>query len=376
MRVLHAFKDAYPPTRGGVELHVHEITRSLEGFSFSVLTSSRSRERRVHDRQGVRFVETPEQCRVSSAPVTWSWRRELRDSDADLFHFHMPNPVGELALLASSVTTPVVASYHADPVRSPGLAHVYSPLQQRFLTRADRILVASPMLADTAPLRPHRDRVSVVPYGFDPARWQPSAEEVDALRRRHPGPIVLFVGRLVWYKGLDVLLEAMRSVDATLVVAGDGPKRAELEAQAHRSGLGPRAAFVGPLSDHERAAYYRAADVFAVPSTSRAEAFCLALLEAMAYGTPAVSTEVGTATSWVNVSGQTGVVVPPGDTSALATALNELLADDARRRELGEAAAARAHSRFPLQAMVDRLSAVYLSTTAPRTGRTQLAGRV
>lgn len=329
----------------------------------------------MHEHLGVRFVETAERCRVSSAPVTWSWPRELRDSDADIFHFHMPNPVGELALLASSVTTPVVASYHADPVRSPRLAHLYSPLQQRFLARADRILVASPMLAATPPLRHHRDRVHVVPYGFDPGRWQPSAAEVEEVRRRHPGPLVLFVGRLVWYKGVDVLLEAMRSVDATLVVAGDGPKRAELETQVHRAGLGSRVSFVGTLSDNQRAAYYRAADVFVVPSTSRAEAFCLALLEAMAYGTPAVSTEVGTATSWVNVSGRTGVVVPPGDARALAGAVTDLLADEPRRRQLGEAAAARARSRFPLQAMVDRLADVYLSTAARRQGRGELAGR-
>jgi rhamnosyl/mannosyltransferase len=362
--VLHAFKDAYPPTRGGVELHVHDITRSLDGFSFSVLTSSRSSSRRVHEHLGVRFVETPERWRVSSAPVTSSWWRELRQSDADLLHFHMPNPVGELALLASAVDTPLVASYHADPVRSPGLGHLYSPVQQRFLARADRILVGSPMLASTPPLRPHQDRVHVVPYGFDPHRWQPSSEEVEEIRRRHPGPIVLFVGRLVWYKGVDVLLDAMRSLEGTLVVVGEGPKRAELEARAQRDGMGSRVAFVGAVSDQRRASYYRAADVFVAPSTSRAEAFCLALLEAMAYGTPAVSTALGTATSWVNVSGETGVVVPPGDAGALARALAVLLADDARRRELGEAAAERARTRFTLQAMLDAVAHVYASTAA------------
>jgi glycosyltransferase involved in cell wall biosynthesis len=381
VKVLHAFKDAYPPTRGGVELHVHDITRSLDGFSFSVLTSSRSTSRRVHERLGVRFVETPERCRVSSAPVSPSWRKELRDSDVDLFHFHMPNPVGELALLASGVSTPLVASYHADPVRSPGLAHLYSPVQQRFLARADRILVASPMLAATPPLLHHRDRLQVVPYGFDPDRWDPSPGEIAEIRRRHPGPIVLFLGRLVWYKGVDLLIDAMRSVEGTLVVVGDGPKRAELEARAQRAGLGSRVVFPGAVSDRRRAAYYRAADVFVVPSTSRAEAFCLALLEAMAYGTPAISTEVGTATSWVNVAGETGMVVPPGDARALAGALDRLLGDEPMRQRFAEAAAARARSRFTLQAMLEAVTEVYLSTAsgprahAEKTPAPSLPGR-
>jgi rhamnosyl/mannosyltransferase len=356
-----------------VELHVHDITRSLDGFSFSVLSSARSRSRRVHEHLGVRYVETPERCRVSSAPMSSSWWKELRDSDADLFHFHMPNPVGEMALLASAVPTPVVASYHADPVRSPGLTHLYSPIQQRFLARADRILVASPMLAATPALLHHRDRVQVVPYGFDPDRWQPSAEEVDEIRRRHPGPIVLFLGRLVWYKGVDVLLDAMRSVEGTLVIVGDGPKRGELEAQAQRTGLESTVVFAGEVSDHRRAAYYLAADVLVVPSTSRAEAFCLALLEAMAYGLPAISTDVGTATSWVNVAGETGMVVPPGDARALAGALDDLLGDDARRRRFGEAAAARARSRFDLRAMLDAIADVYVSTWTRRRPQSPLS---
>ena len=376
MRVLHAFKDAYPPTRGGVELHVDEVARSLDGFSFSVLTSSRSRARTVREHQGVRIVEAPEACRVRSAPVTPSWRGELRHSDADLFHFHMPNPVGELALLASGATTPLVASYHADPVRAPGLAHLYAPLQQRFLARADQIVVGSPMLADTPALSPHRDRVRVIPYGFDPGRWQPTDAEVAIVRRRHRAPLVLFLGRLVWYKGVDVLIDAMRTVEGTLLVVGDGPKRAELEAQARRIGLSSRVAFIGEVSDHERAAYYRAADVFVVPSTSRAEAFCLALLEAMAYGTPAISTEVGTATSWVNVAGETGLVVPPADARAVSDALSWLLADEQRRRALGEAAAARAGAHFTSRAMLEALAEVYAetATAAPPAVRRERPG--
>ena len=87
----------------------------------------------------------------------------------------------------------------------------------------------------------------------------------------------------------------------------------------------------------------------------------------MAYGTPAISTEVGTATSWVNVAGETGLVVPPADARALSDALSWLLADEQRRRALGEAAAARASAHFTSRAMLEALAEVYTETaTAAR----------
>ena len=117
--------------------------------------------------------------------------------------------------------------------------------------------------------------------------------------------------------------------------------------------------FVGNVTDAERSAYQRAAEVFVLPSVSRAESFGIAMLEAMSYGTPAVSTEVGTATSWVNRHGETGLVVPPRDAAALTDAIETLLGDDGLRFELGAAAAQRARRDFSKRVMLDRLAGVY-----------------
>jgi glycosyltransferase involved in cell wall biosynthesis len=372
--VLHVFKDVSPPTPGGVEQHVEDVTHSLGGHRFTVLTAARSRHRTVADDRGVRIVRAPEYGRVWSTPLTPSWRAELRDTPADLLHVHLPNPLAELAYLAAPAPPPMVASYHADVLRYPTLARLHDPVQQRFLARAARVLVGSPALARSPALAAHSDRVAVVPYGVDPAEWTASESAVAAIRRRHPGPIVLFLGRLVWYKGVDVLLRSMATVDGTLLVVGDGPERGRLSRLAATIGL-RRVSFVGAVAGHQRAAHYRAADVFVVPSVSPAESFAIALLEAMACGTPVVSTDLGTGTSWVNVHGDTGMVVPPRDPAALTQALVHLLGDPGLRRELGAAARRRVEAHFSKSAMLDKLGAIYASvlgrspaTIAARSG--------
>jgi rhamnosyl/mannosyltransferase len=359
VRVVHVFKDAFPPTYGGVEQHVWDVTRSLgDGFESEVLTSSRS-WRRVDERvDGVRFLRVPEYGRMVSTPVTPSWWGEIRRSRPAAFHFHLPVPLAELVALARWPATPVVASWYADVARNPRLARGYATVQRRFLSRVDRIVVSSQVLADRAPgLAAHRDRVVVVPFGVDPAEWPADRRRVQELRRAARGPLVLFLGRLVRYKGVEVLVEAMRDVDATLLVVGDGPERRALE----RAAAGSRVRFVGSVTNEERSAYYRAADVFVLPAVSRAETFGIAMLEAMSFGTPAISTELGTGTSWVNVAGDTGLVVPPADATALRAAITTVLGDHRMRAAMGEAAADRARRRFSKPEMLDRLAEVYRS---------------
>ena len=363
MNVLHVFKDVFPPTYGGVEQHIWDVARSLAPEIHStVLTSSRSPRRAVQDVEGVRIVRAPEYGRLFSTPLTPSWFSELRRSRDDLLHVHTPNPFGELGAVGDRRRRPVVASYHADVVRNPRAALAYGRVQAAFLRRADAIVVGSPTLAETTTaLLPHRDRVVVIPYGVDPDDWPAVPARVERVRERYDPPIVLLVGRLVHYKGVDVLIDAMRSVDASLVVVGDGPHRQALERAAAERRLGRRASFVGNVTNEERSAYYQAASVFVLPAVSRAESFGIAMLEAMSHGTPVVSTEVGTGTSWVNVAGETGLVVPPRDPAALAHAITTLHVDDQQRLRFGAAAGRRARECFSKRAMLDQLARLYRS---------------
>src|SRR5262249_13039827 len=160
-------------------------------------------------------------------------------------------------------------------------------------------------------LRRYAAKCEVVPLGIDASRFaQADERQVAALRERYGAPLLLFVGRLRYYKGLHVLLEALPSVRANLLIAGDGPEREHLEALL---GVAGRVHFLGDTPDEDLPALYRAAEVFVLPSHLRAEAVGLVQLEALASGVPCVCAELGTGTSYANRHGETGLVVPPGN---------------------------------------------------------------
>ena len=160
-------------------------------------------------------------------------------------------------------------------------------------------------------------------------------------RRIGTGPRVLFIGRLVPYKGVDVLLRAMARVDATAWVVGDGPLRQALEGEAAGLGLADRVRFLGSLPDAEVVAHLHACDVFVLPSVTHAETFGMVQLEAMTCGKPVVSTNLRSGVPWVNRHEETGLVVEPGDAEGLADALDA----PAQRRGPARAAWARPDER-------------------------------
>jgi len=172
-------------------------------------------------------------------------------------------------------------------------------------------------------------------------------------------PLLLFVGRLRYYKGLDTLIQALPNLRAQLVVVGIGPMAAEWKALAERVGVAGQIAWLGEAPDADLPVLYHLADLFVLPASHSSEAFGLVQVEAMAAGVPSVCTELGTGTSYVNQDGVTGRVVPPRDPSALAAAINDLLADPARRAAMSASARARVAAEFDLGVMVGRVLALY-----------------
>jgi rhamnosyl/mannosyltransferase len=209
----------------------------------------------------------------------------------------------------------------------------------------------------------------VVPLGISCERL--SAEdrkEGDRIRAEYPDrPIILFVGRFRWYKGLNILLEAMDEVDATLLVVGSGTTAQVKETRRIAAGLRhpDRVRFLGTVSRLEP--ILAAGDLFCLPSTHRAEAFGYVLLEAFRAGLPAVTTELGTGTSYVNQDGVTGYVASPQDPKALADALNKAVTDQVHLRDLGIAARKRVEKEFGLEKMVEDILESY-SSTSPASG--------
>jgi glycosyltransferase involved in cell wall biosynthesis len=365
MRVLHVGK-FYPPHHGGMESHVQTLCGELRAeVDVQVLVSSDGRQTVRETVDGVPVTRIGTVASFASASINPGMARAIREADADVVHFHHPNPTGVLSYLASGRRGPLVVTYHSDIVRQRVLGAAFSPVLHRFLRGAHAILASSPDYVASSPvLRTHAARVRIVPFGIRAeafAAADPGA--VAALRARHGPRLVLGVGRLVYYKGFDYLVRAMRTVDGRLVLLGDGPLRGALQGLAAELGVADRVAFPGSVP--ELAPWYHAADVFALPAVARSEAFGLVQLEAMAAGTPVVNTRLDSGVPFVSRDGETGITVPPADADALAAALSRLLDDAALRGRYGEAARERVRREFSLEQMVARTLAVYREAVSP-----------
>ncbi len=312
---------------------------------------------------GVRVTRVATFGQAGSVPVAPAFAAHLRRARADVMILHEPNPWALLSLAVARPRIPLAIWFHSDVVR-PWLQYrvFYAPLARPAYDRAVRFVVSSPALGGTsAALAPYRGRIAVIPFGIDAAAWEAddaTRERAAALRSAARRPIVLFVGRLVPYKGIDVLLAATAPLAVRLVIAGDGPMAGSWKRLAAANAARADVEFTGPLTDGEVKARLHSADVLVLPSITSAEAFGVVQLEAMATGTPVVSTAVASGVSWVNRHEETGLVVPPGDPLSLRLALERLLSDSSLRSRFGAAGIARVGSEFSLPALADRLVAL------------------
>lgn len=369
MQILHVYK-AYHPVLGGIENHVKLVAeaQAAAGHEVTVLATASSLRTEIDEIGGARVIKAGRWLEVASTPLSPMLVLRLLKEHPDITHLHFPYPPAEVGQSLVMRQRPTVLSYHSDIVRQRGLLRLYRPLMMHTLQRVGRILVSSPNYLESSEiLAKVRSRCTVIPYGIDQTRFRdvPIAA-VQAVRRRiGAGPIVLFVGVLRYYKGLRYLIDAMPRVPARLVIVGDGPEGQALRSQIAELGLTDKIIFAGRVADADLPAYYHAADLFCLPASERSEAFGLVQVEALSAGLPIVSTELGTGTSYVNQDDQSGLVVRPKDSKALAEALQQILGDDHLRQRLSTGALRRAEA-FTAERMLREIETVYQELLAAR----------
>jgi rhamnosyl/mannosyltransferase len=368
LKVLHVYKDFYPPVKGGIECHINLLARGLKtkGVEVEVLvsnTSNRFEQSLYHD---ITVSKAPQWGRLVSAPITPTFFRYLKErcQSTDIVHFHYPNPTAELSYLLANSKKKLVVSYHSDIVRQAKLGLLYTPFRKMFLTACDRIIASSGnYIKSSSVLQAYAHKCTVIPYGIDTDRFNTfwANEESKSIRSRYgKEPILLFVGRFRYYKGLHVLISAMKKVEARLLLIGTGPEEKRLRKMVQKEQLEKRIDFLGDLPDEDVDAFYNACDIFILPSHLRSEAFGIVQIEAMCCQKPVICTELGTGTSYANIDNKTGITVPPDDVSALTDAINSLLHNPQKREEMGACGAHRVRKLFSAEKMVDQTLNVYL----------------
>ncbi len=365
MRVLQLGKYYYP-YMGGIETHLDVLSRGLNrDVDLHAVVFNTGTQTVRENVDGVKVTRCGEFARLASNSISMAMIGELSRQCFDILHFHAPNPAAAAAYLAArkACSHRLIITHHSDIVRQTRLKPLVRPLMRLVMERADAIIATSPQyLESSVELRPYIKKCVVIPYGVDLERLRTATDELGtaaALRGSISGPIILAVGRLIYYKGFDVAIRAMEQVQGTLLVVGDGPLRQQLEALAHRLGVAERVRFVGAVHNHALLPYYQASDIFLLPSVARSEAFGIVQLEAMACGLPVINTQLDSGVPYVSRHMETGLTVPAGDARALGAAIRRLLEREDDRKHFSANARLRVEQEFSAVTMARRHLELY-----------------
>jgi len=296
--------------------------------------------------------------------------QRLRDN-ADICVLHAPFPLADLVLaFRFRRNLPLLVYWHSDIItqeRFRWIVGPFIPFIRRTLDRARAIIVSNEaVIYEGSFLERWKNKTIVLPFSVDVEKFSVNPDDelaVEAIRLQYPR-LVVACGRLVAYKGFDVLIDAARAINGHIVIIGEGTERGALEAQIKRSGVADRVHLIGSVKDQELAHYFRAASVFALPSVTVAETFGIVQIEAMAAGCAVVNTNLKTAVPGVARHGREGLTVPVGDAQALARAINTLLDDEKLCRSLADAGLERVKTEFNAELFDARVSDLLLSVAS------------
>jgi rhamnosyl/mannosyltransferase len=347
---------------GGIEIHLRDLVRhQAQSCSIKVIVANDG-VRTVRERiDGAVVLRLGCFGNIKSMPICPSLPWHLAQAKTDLIHMHMPNPAAAFAYIVNRCRIPLVLTHHSDTIGRANIRWLSDPFVQQAMRRASRIIVTTRRYAETSPeLKSHLDKIEVVPCGIDPSKYEHAdSAAVQKIRSRYGPRFVVAIGRLVPFKGLDFLIRAIKGVPGNLLIAGDGPLRGQLEALAEKHRVSRQVFFAGKVDNSQIVDYLSAADIFVMPSVSRAESFGIVQLEAMASGLPVINTSIDSGVPEISIDGQTGLTVRPGDVPALSEAVRFLLDNDAIRRQFGKAARARVRTQYSASLMYTRTMRVY-----------------
>ncbi|MFS3556606.1 glycosyltransferase family 4 protein [Citrobacter braakii] len=347
LKVLHFYKTYYPDTFGGIEQVIYQLSESGSKYGVESIVLSLSSRGNIDDmRIGVqRVFYSKTSFEVASTPFSLSCIKKFKElaRQADIIHYHYPFPFMDMLHFLCRVNKPTVVSYHSDIVKQKFFSRLYSPLMNRFLSSVDCIVAASPNYAKTSPvLQRFESKVKIIPYGLDERSYpKVNEEKMKYWQGRFGNKFFLFVGAFRYYKGLHTLLEAVHGTTFPVVIVGGGGIENEIRAKAKALNLS-NVHFVGSLPDEDKATLLQLCYAIVFPSHLRSEAFGITLLEGAMYGKPLISCEIGTGTSFINLDGYSGFVIPPNNHLRLREVMHELYSNS----ELANLYGANAYARF------------------------------
>ncbi len=341
MKILIVSK-YFKPFKGGIETVVYENARYLvqKGHEVTVIASEHIKGLKKEEMiEGIKVVRSKTLFNLSAAPISPGMFLKILKREFDIGQLHAPNPFNNtLAVIAFLLKRkPWVVTYHSDVIGRKGvfglLFKIYKDLIQIpvVLGKARQVMPTSPQyikISDTLPLI-DKNKITIIPNGVDLSKFK-------LKKKKRKEKEVFYVGRLIYYKGIDVLIKAMKKViheipDAHLSIGGSGELRKELEDLVKKEGLERSISFLGRISNEEMEKRFNESTVFVLPSVHRSEAFGIVILEAMAAGCPVITTDIS---GTVYAAGNAGIVVKNKSVEELADAIVKVLKNKKLQEEM------------------------------------------
>lgn len=361
LKILEVNK-AYYPHVGGIESLVKQYAEDFSRKSdLIVLVCRDGRGKTINEKiSGAKIIRSGSFGTYFSCPLSISFIRNFRRlaEKSDIIHINTPFPLADLAVLLSGYKGRIVISWHSDVVKQKKLLFFYKPIMMKFLKRADLILTATQGHIDSSPyISKFREKCRVIPYGIN-IREYLNIQRKPILTEKlidKSAVKVFFTGRLVYYKGVEILLKAFRNVhNCELFIAGTGTLETSLKEYAGSHNM-DNVHFMGFLPDNDLKCAFADCDIFVLPSVANSEAFGIVQLEAMVYSKPVINTSLPTGVPHVSVDGVSGITVEPSSPIQLANAINMLAGDKNLREAYGKNAFRRVHDIFDSGKILDEV---------------------
>lgn len=368
MQIVQTNK-AYYPKVGGIETTITTLSEglvknyntSVTALVFNEKKSLRSSEKTI---KGVNVKYLSNYGSFSSLPISFSYFNSILKLRGDILHIHEPFPWADLALhILPSIRknfSKIIISWHSDIIRQKWVLSIYKKYIFNLLNLADKIIVSNSNLIENSSFLPnYKTKCAVIPIGTD-ISWVNGVPEKINQKESEKLKSILFVGRLVYYKGIKYLIEAMASVNnAQLTIIGSGPLKSKIVQQIKHLNLLNKIKLIPEVDEPTLHQHFNSCDLFVLPSVEKSETYGIVQIEAMACGKPVISTELGTGTSFINQNNLTGFVIEPRNSNLLAYSINKLLENDHLRQTLGRNAKHRAFNEFTSEIMVQRIYNLY-----------------
>ena len=365
--ILHVSKYYYPDF-GGIETLAKSMAEGMTEYHNVVVCFATDGEDSTDEVEGITVHRVKVNFSMMSQDVAFGYystlKRLMTMYKPSYVHVHCPNPyVYPLVLKVIHPETKLILHWHSDILAKGIVYKLIKPFEKAILKRADLIVATSPnYIHPSSPIYPFKEKTDVVQNGMITADFdkrEGDDEKIAAIKAKYGNKkLLLFIGRHIPYKGIDWLIDIEKMVksDCQFIIAGQGPMTKRLKART----TSPRITFTGRLSTDELRCYTHAADIFTFTSNTKAEAFGIALAEAMyCRCVPVVFHLEGSGVNWVSQKGVTGEEVPLGDLQAYANAIDSLLSNPDKMQQYAEASHQRVVDMFTDEKAVCQMKKIY-----------------